>query len=186
MINPGELKKGMAIDLDDQIWAIVDFQHIKMGRGGALVRLKLRNLRSGYTTERTFSASERFRRVFLERRKVQFLYRDEDLFHFMDVDNFEQLALGADRIGNDAAYLKENLVVDLVLYNDEPIALDLPVTVDLRVEYTEPGFKGDTATGGTKPPTLETGLRVNVPLFVDTGAVIRVDTRTGEYLERVT
>lgn len=185
MITPGELKKGFAIELDDQPWTVVDFQHVKMGRGGAVVRLKLRNLRSNFTTERTFPASERFRRIYLDRRRVQFLYADDDNFHFMDVESFDQLAMSKDRIGEDAGYLKENTVADILLYNDEPIALELPVTVDLRVEYTEPGFKGDTATGGSKPAQLETGLKVQVPLFVNTGDVIRVDTRTGEYLERV-
>ncbi len=185
MITPGELKKGIAIELDDQLWTVVDYQHVKMGRGGAVVRLKLRNLRSGFTTERTFPASERFRRVFLERRKVQFLYNDDELYHFMDTDTFEQLALPAERVRDDAGYLKENTTADLLVYNEEPISLELPVTVDLRVDYTEPGFKGDTATGGSKPATLETGLRIQVPLFVNTGDVVRVDTRTGEYLERV-
>ena len=186
MITPGELKKGIAIEMDDQLWSVVGYEHIKMGRGGAVVRLKIRNLRSGYITERTFPASEKFRRVFLDRRKVQFQYADDQQYHFMDVESFEQLPLPAERVGDDKYYLTENLVVDLSMYNDEPLALDLPVTVDLRVDYTEPGFKGDTATGGTKPATLETGLRVQVPLFVETGDIVRVDTRTGQYLERVT
>ncbi|MHB1005194.1 MAG: elongation factor P [Chloroflexota bacterium] len=185
MITPGELKKGFAIELDDQIWTVLDYQHVKMGRGGAVVRLKVRNLRSGYTTERTFPASEKFRRIFLDRRKVQFQYNDDDMYHFMDVESFDQLALPKDRVGDDAGYLKENTNAEVLMFNDEPLALELPVTVDLRVEQTDPGFKGDTATGGNKPATLETGLRVNVPLFVETGDVIRVDTRTGNYLERV-
>ncbi|MHB1133272.1 MAG: elongation factor P [Chloroflexota bacterium] len=185
MITPGELKKGFAIELDDQLWSVVNYEHIKMGRGGAVTRLKVRNLRSGYQTERTFPATERFRRVFLDRRKVQFQYSDDDQYHFMDVENFDQLNLPADRIGDDKNYLTENLIVEVLMYNDEPLALELPVTVDLRIEYTEPGFKGDTATGGNKPATLETGMRVNVPLFVATGDLVRVDTRTGQYLERV-
>lgn len=185
MITPGELKKGFAIELDDQLWTVIDYQHVKVGRGGAVVRLKVRNLRSGFTTERTFPASERFRRIYLDRRKVQFLYSDDDNFHFMDVETFDQLQVSRERVGDDATYLKENTTADLLLYNEEPIALELPITVDLKVEYTEPGFKGDTATGGTKPAELETGRRVNVPLFVETGDVIKVDTRTGEYLERV-
>lgn len=186
MISPGELKKGIAIELDGQLWSVVSYEHIKMGRGGALVRLKIRNLRSGYITERTFSSNEKFRRVFLDRRKVQFQYADDDLYQFMDVENFEQVALPAERIGEDKYYLTENLVADLSMYNDEPLTLELPVTVDLRIGYTDPGYKGDTATGGTKPATLETGMRVQVPLFVETGDVVRVDTRTGQYLERVT
>ena len=185
MITPGELKKGFAIELDDQIWTVLDYQHVKMGRGGAVLRLKVRNLRSGYTTERTFPASERFRRIYLDRRKVQFQYSDDDLYHFMDVESFDQLALPKDRVGDDAGFLKENTNAEVLMYNEEPLALEMPITVDLKVEYTEPGFKGDTATGGNKPATLETGLKVNVPLFVETGDVIRVDTRTGNYLERV-
>jgi elongation factor P len=185
MITPGELKKGFAIELDDQLWTVVDYQHVKVGRGGAVTRLKLRNLRSGFSLERTFPASERFRRIYLDRRKVQYLYNADDTFHFMDVESFDQLAMGKERVGDDANYLKENINADVLMYNDEAIALELPVTVDLRVEYTEPGFKGDTATGGTKPAELETGLKVQVPLFVNTGDLIKVDTRTGEYLERV-
>ncbi len=185
MITPGELKKGFAIDLDDQPWSVVDYQHVKVGRGGAVVRLKLRNLRSGYTAERTFPASERFRRIYLDKRQVQFLYADEHNFHFMDVESFDQLMLSRDKVGDDASYLKENTIVEVLLYGDETIALELPITVDLVVEYTEPGFKGDTATGGNKPAELETGRRVMVPLFVNQGDTIRVDTRTGEYLERV-
>jgi elongation factor P len=186
MISPGELKRGIALELDDQLWSVVSYEHIKMGRGGALVRLKIRNLRTGSITERTFSSNEKFRRVFLDRRRVQFQYAADDQYHFMDVESYEQLALPAERIGEDKNYLTENLVAGLSIYNDEPLALELPVTVDLRIEYTEPGFKGDTATGGTKMATLETGLRVNVPLFVVTDDIVRVDTRTGQYLERVT
>lgn len=185
MITPGDLKKGFVIELDDQIWSVVDFQHIKMGRGGALVRLRLRNLRSGFTTERTFPASEKFQRVYLERRQVQYLYSDEDLFHFMDTETFEQMVLSREVVGDDAKYLKDNMEVEILMYGDEALGLELPITVDLAVEYTEPGFKGDTATGGSKPATLETGLKVQVPLFVEIGDVVRVDTRTGTYLERV-
>ncbi len=185
MISAGELKKGIAIELDGELFNIVDYEHIKMGRGGAVVRLKLRNLRSGYSTERTFSATERFRRVYLDHRQAQYLYRDEDTLHFMDTETFDQTAMNTDQLGDDLAYLKENMVVDLLKYGDETIGVELPVTVDLEVTYTEPGFKGDTATGGNKPATTETGLKVMVPLFVEIGDVIRVDTRTGQYLERV-
>lgn len=185
MINVGELRKGINIELDGQLFGVVEYEHIKMGRGGAVVRLKLRNLRSGYTTERTFPASEKFRRAYLERRKVQYSYNDENLYHFMDTETFEQVALSADQLGGDVNYLKEGIVVDLLTYDGESIAIELPVVVELQVVETEPGFKGDTATGGTKPAIVETGLRVNVPLFVNQGETIRVDTRTGEYVERV-
>ncbi|MCL5266048.1 MAG: elongation factor P [Chloroflexi bacterium] len=185
MINAGELKKGLTIELDGELYSVVDYTHNKTGRGGAVVRLKLRSLVQGYTVEKTFPASEKFRRVYLEHRKVQYLYRDDDTFNFMDVENFEQTALSAEHIGDDVNYLKENMIVDLLKHDEQPLAIELPITVELEVTETEPGFKGDTATGGNKPAIVETGLKVLVPLFVNTGDVIRVDTRTGEYLERV-
>lgn len=185
MITVGELRRGVTMELDSQLYSVVDFEHIKMGRGGALARLKLRNLRTGSNIERTFPASEKFRRVYLERRKVQYQYRDGDLFNFMDTESFEQLVLNERQVGDAINYIKENDVVDVLMFDDEPIDLEMPVTVDLRVEQTDPGFKGDTATGGTKPATVETGARINVPLFVTIGDVIRVDTRTGNYVERV-
>ncbi len=185
MINAGELKKGLTIELDGELFSVVDYTHTKMGRGGAVVRLKLRNLTEGYTVERTFPASERFKRVYLERRKVQYLYRDDDTYHFMDTETFEQNALNREQLGDDVNYLKEGMVVDLLKHDERPLGIELPVTVDLEVVETEPGFKGDTATGGNKPAIVETGLKVLVPLFINTGDVVRIDTRTGEYLERV-
>ncbi|MCL4459127.1 MAG: elongation factor P [Chloroflexi bacterium] len=185
MIDAGELRKGITIELEGQLFNIADYQHIKMGRGGALVRLKLRNLRSGYTAERTFPASERFKRVFLDRHRVQFIYHDDANYYFMDVDTFEQTGLPRGQLGDDVGFLKEGLVVDLLTYNEAPISIELPVTVDLQVVETEPGVRGDTASGGSKPATLETGRRIQVPLFVNIGDVVRVDTRSGAYLERV-
>jgi len=185
LISVGELKKGITVELDGELFNVVDYTHTKMGRGGAVVRLKLRNLKSGYTVERTFPASEKFKRTYLERRKVQYLYREDDILHFMDVESYDQFPLSADQIGDDVNYLKENLVVDMLMHEDRPLGIELPITVDLEVVETEPGFKGDTATGGNKPAILETGLKVLVPLFVNTGDVVRVDTRTGEYIERV-
>lgn len=185
MINAGELKKGLTIELDGELFSVVDYTHTKMGRGGAVVRLKLRNLTEGYTVERTFPASERFKRVYLERRKVQYLYRDDDTYHFMDTETFEQNGLNREQLGDDVNYLKEGTVVDLLKHDEHPLGIELPVTVDLEVVETEPGFKGDTATGGNKPAIVETGLKVLVPLFINTGDVVRIDTRTGEYLERV-
>lgn len=184
MITVGELKKGLTIELDGELFNVVDYTHTKMGRGGAVVRLKLRSLTSGYNVEKTFPASEKFRRVYLERRKVQYLYRDEDTYHFMDTETFDQFALSRDYLGDDVTYLKENMTVDLLKHGERPLGIDLPITVDLEVTETEPGFKGDTATGGNKPAIVETGRKVLVPLFVNVGDVIRVDTRTGEYLER--
>ena len=185
MINVGELRKGINIELDGQLFTVVEFEHIKMGRGGAVARLKLRNLRSGYTMERTFPASEKFRRAYLDRSKVQFQYAEDDLFHFMDTETFEQVTLNREQIADAVPYLKENLVVDLLSYAGDPIGIELPITIELRVTQTDPGFKGDTATGGTKPAILETGLRVNVPLFVSEGDLLKIDTRSGEYIERV-
>jgi elongation factor P len=185
MISTGDLKKGITIELDGQLFTIVDWQHIKMGRGGAIVRTKLRNLRSGSLTERTFDAGERFQRAFLERRPVQYSYNDGDTYYFMDNESYETVALTGEQLGDAKNYLLDGMQLEIVSYNDEPLSVELPGTVDLEVTYTEPGFKGDTATGGTKPATLETGLVVQVPLFVTTGEKIRVKTDTGTYVERV-
>ena len=185
VIGVGELRRGVSIELDGQLYTIVDFEHIKMGRGSAQLRLKLRNIRSGYTFERTFQASQRFSRVRLDHHNVQYLYNDGDTHHFMDTATYDQTALTREQLGTTINYLKEGTTLQLLTYEGQPITVELPITVDLQVEYTEPGFKGDTATGGTKPATLETGLVVQVPLFVNTGDVVRVDTRTGQYLERV-
>ncbi len=185
MISTGELKKGVIIELDGHLWNILEYQHIKMGRGSAQVRLKLRNVRTGSIIERTFQAGEKFPRARLDRQHVQFLYADDNLYHFMDTDTYEQRALTREQLGESVNYLKDNLTLDLLTYNDEPVDVELPITVDLAVERTEPGFKGDTATGSSKPATLETGLVVQVPLFINESDVIRVDTRGGDYLERV-
>jgi len=185
MINTGDLKRGITIQLDNALWTILEYQHIKMGRGSAQVRIKMRNVRTGATIERTFQAGERFQRAILERRTVQYLYESEGLYHFMDNESYEQTALNADQIGDAANYLKDGMNVELLTFEDSPLGIELPLNVELRVTYTEPGFKGDTATGGTKPATLETGVVIQVPLFVKTDDVIRVDTRTNNYLERV-
>ncbi|MFQ5873540.1 MAG: elongation factor P [Dehalococcoidia bacterium] len=185
MIDTGDIKKGLTIELDGHLHKILDFKHIKIGRGTAQVRMKLRNLQGGHTIERTFQAGERFAVARLERRTAQYLYRDEDLFYFMDTETFEQSPLPAELLENVSTYLTEGMSVDIIVHGDEPIDIELPTAVDLTVTETPPGFKGDTAQGGTKPATLETGLTVNVPLFVNEGDTVRVDTRTGAYLERV-
>jgi elongation factor P len=149
------------------------------------VRIKMRNLRSGSTVEKTFQAGERFQRAILEHRTVQYLYEADGLYNFMDVDNYEQIALNADQIGNARNYLKDGMTAELLTHDDQPLGIEMPPHVELRVTYAEPGFKGDTATGGTKPATLETGMTVQVPLFVKTDDVIRVDTRSDSYIERV-
>lgn len=185
MISTGDLKKGISLELDGQLFTIVDWQHIKMGRGGAIVRIKLRNLRTGANLERTFDAGERFQRAFLEHRPVQYSYNDGDTYYFMDNETFETIPLTGEQLGDAKNYLLDGMQIEIVTYNDEALSVDLPPSVDLEVTYTEPGFKGDTATGGTKPATVETGLVVQVPLFVTTGDRIRVKTDTGAYVERV-
>jgi len=185
MISTSDMRKGVCIEIDGEIYRVLNFEHIKMGRGSAQVKLKLQNVRSGYIIDRGYQAGEKFRRVTLEHRTVQYLYHDEDLYHFMDVQTYDQLALATAQLGDDALYLKEGVQVELLMYGDEPVAVELPTSVELRVTETEPGFKGDTATGGNKPAILETGMKILVPLFISTGDVIKVDTRTGEYIERV-
>ena len=185
MISTGELRKGVAIELDGDLWQILDYHHIKMGRGSAQVRIKLRNIKRGQTIERTFQAGEKWPRAQLDRRPVQFLYRDGDEFHFMDTDTYDQFALRAEQLDDAVNYLKDGMTLDRTAYQGETIGVELPVSVDLRVDSTEPGFAGDTAQGARKPARLESGLVVQVPLFVEEGDTVRVDTRTGEYLTRV-
>ncbi len=185
MISTGELRKGVVIELDGDLWQILDYHHIKMGRGSAQVRIKLRNVKKGSIVERSFQAGDRWPRAQLDRRQVQFLYRDGDDFHFMEVDSYEQFHLTADQLGDAVSYMKDGMVLDRTSYEGETIGVELPVTVDLLVADTEPGFAGDTQTGARKPATTETGLVVQVPIFVEAGDTIRVDTRTGEYQTRV-
>jgi elongation factor P len=185
MIDTGDIKKGIIIELDGQLMKVLDWTHIKMARGSAQVRMKLQNVRKGDITERTFQAGTRWPRARVEQRKVQYLYRDDDAFHFMDNETYDQFALPAAQVGDDAPYLKENNEVFVSMYEGEVLALDLPVTVDLLVTETEPGFAGDTATGAKKAATMETGLVVQVPLFVEAGDTLRVDTRSGDYVTRV-
>jgi len=185
MISTGDLKKGITIELEGNLYTIVDWQHIKMGRGSAQVRLKLRDIRGGHTIERTFQAGEKFARARLDRRPVQFLYSDGDLYYFMDSETFEQSVLNAAPLGDALNYLKEGMSLEILSYEGEPISVELPNSVELKVVETGPAFKGDTATAGNKPAKLETDIIIQVPLFVSTGDIVRVDTRTGEYLERV-
>jgi elongation factor P len=185
MISTGELKKGVAIELDGELWQILDYHHIKMGRGSAQVRITLRNIKRGQTVERSFQAGTKWPRASMEKRPVQFLYRDDSEFHFMDTDTYDQFHLTADQLGDASQYLKDGMTLDRTSYQGETIGVELPVTVDLVVADTEPGFAGDTQTGARKPATTETGLVVTVPIFVEAGDTIRVDTRTGEYQTRV-
>lgn len=185
MIDTGGLRKGLTLDYEGDLVKVVDYQHVKQGRGSAFVRLTLRNLRTGSTTQQTFQAGSKFQTARLERKRIQFLYADDGQYHFMDVDTFEQYPLNAETLGDTINYLVENEVIDLLTYQDQPVDVEAPITVNLEVTQTDPGIKGDTATGGTKPATLQTGVTVNVPLFINIGDVVKVDTRTGDYLERV-
>ncbi len=184
MISTGELKKGITIELEDQLYQIVDYQHIKMGRGSAQVRIKLRDIRAGHTIERTFQAGERFPRARMDQRSMQYLYREGELYFFMDTENYEQMSLEAGHLNEVLPYLLEGMSLQVSFYKESPVGVELPTAVELTVAETGPSFKGDTATGGTKPATMETGLTLQVPLFVNTGDKIKVDTRTAEYLER--
>ena len=185
MISTGELRKGVVIELDGDLWQILDYHHIKMGRGSAQVRIKLRSVRKGSIVDRSFQAGDRWPRAQLDRRQVQFLYRDGDDFHFMETESYEQFMLTAEQLGEAVQYLKDGMTLDRTSYQGETIGVELPVTVDLMVTETDPGFAGDTQTGARKPATTESGLVVQVPIFVSAGDTIRIDTRTGEYQTRV-
>ena len=185
MIGSGDLRKGITIELDGALYQVLDYQHIKVGRGSAQLRLKLREFRGGHTIERTFQAGEKFVRARLDYRNMQYLYNDGDLYYFMDQENFEQFPLNLDQLGDANNYLKEGMSLQISSYKGELIGVELPITVELEVVETDPGFKGDTASAGNKPAKLETGITVQVPLFVNVGDVIKVDTRSASYLERV-
>lgn len=185
MISTGDVKKGVIIELDGQLMKVLDWTHIKMARGSAQVRMKLQNVRKGDIIERTFQAGTRWPRARVEQRKVQYLYADGATYHFMDNETYDQFAVNGSLLGDDARFLKENTDVFVTSHEGEILGVDLPVTVDLLVTQTDPGFAGDTATGAKKAATTETGLVVQVPLFVSEGDTLRVDTRTGEYVTRV-
>jgi elongation factor P len=183
MISSGDLRKGFTIELEGKLYQVIDYQHVKMKRT-ALTRLKLRNIRDGHTIEQTFQTTEKFTRARFDFRTMQYLYNEGDLYYFMDEENFEQIPLNASQLGDTLNYIKEGMSVQVSSYKGELVQVEIPITVELQVAKTEPGFKGDTATGGTKPAKLETGITIQVPLFVNEGDVIKVDTRTGVYLER--
>jgi elongation factor P len=184
MIEAGDLRNGTVFERDGQLFQCTSYSHMKMGRGTAQVRTKLRNLKSGATVEETFRPEQRFPLVRIERRKMQYLYGESGHYHFMDSETFDQVTLDEEQLGDALKFLKENTELIVQTYEGSAIGVELPTTVDLEVAKTEPGFKGDTATGGNKPATLETGLTLTVPLFVNQGDRIRVDTRSGEYVER--
>jgi len=185
MISTAELKKGATIEMDGKLWSIMDYSHIKTGRGSAQVKIKLRDVRSGSIIEHTVQSGTKFNRARVERREMQYLYSDDQFYYFMNTENYEQIPVGAEKVADANKYLKENDTCEVVLYGDEVIGIELPISVELTITQTDPGFKGDTATGGTKPATLETGLVVQVPLFLEEGARIKVNTDSGNYIERV-
>ena len=185
MISTGDLRKGLAIELDGDLWQILDFHHIKMGRGSAQIRIKLRNVRRGQTVERTFQAGEKWPRAILDKRPVQFLYQDGSDYHFMENESYDQFHLTAEQLGEATDYLVEGMTLDRTTHDGETIGVELPISVELKVVETEPGFAGDTQSGAKKPATLESGLVVQVPIFVTEGDTIKVDTRNGEYQTRV-
>jgi len=184
MLDAGELRKGVAIELDGEIYQILEYQHVKMQQRQPVVKLKLRDVRSGNVTERNFQSGDKVTPAFLEHRPVQYLYSDGDLYYFMDNESYEQIMLTSAQIGEGTNYLKEGLVLEILTCKGDTVSIELPNSVELQVMETEPGFKGDRATAGTKPAKLETGVAIQVPLFINAGDIIRVNTRTGEYLEK--
>lgn len=184
MIDAGELRKGVAIELDGEIYQILEYQHVKMQQRQPVVKLKLRNVRNGNFTEKNFQSGDKVTTVFLEHRPVQYLYNDGDLYYFMDNESYEQIMLTSAQIGDSINYLKEGLMLEILTCKGDTVTIELPTSVELRITETEPGFKGDRATAGTKPAKLETGATVQVPLFINTGDIIKVHTRTGGYLEK--
>jgi len=185
MISASDFRNGITIELDGNVCQIIEFQHVKPGKGAAFVRTKLKDIINGGVTGRTFRPTEKFPQARVDRKDMQYLYADSDLFNFMDTETYEQIALNSDVVGDALKFVKENEMVKVNSYNGNVFAIEPPLFVELEITETEPGFKGDTATGATKPATVETGAQVNVPLFVSTGDKIKIDTRTGEYLSRV-
>ena len=186
MATTNDLKNGMVLNLDGQLWSVVEFQHVKPGKGGAFVRTKLKNVLSGKVVDRTFNAGVKVDTANVDKRDMQFLYREGEDFVFMDMTSFDQIHIPASTVGKSAGYLLENQDAVVALHDGTPLYVELPASVELTIEYTEPGLQGDRSTGGTKPARLETGAEIQVPLFLTTGEKVKVDTRDGSYLGRVT
>lgn len=185
MIMAGDFRKGVTVEIDGNVWSIADFQHVKPGKGAAFVRTRLKNVMTGAVLERTFSPTDKYPLAHIETKDMQYLYTDGELYYFMDVDTYDQIPLNFDQVEDAIQYIKENDGVKIRFYKGSPFSVEAPNFVELMITHTEPGFKGDTATGTTKPATLETGLEIAVPLFCNEGDTIRVDTRTGEYMSRI-
>ena len=184
-MTAGEFRNGVTFEMDGQVQQVIEFQHVKPGKGAAFVRVKMKNVVTGAVTETSFNPTAKFEEAFIERREMQYLYNDGDLFYFMNVETYDQVALNEDTIGDALKFVKDNEMVKVCSINGDVFAVEPPLFVELEITDTEPGFKGDTAQGATKPATVETGANVNVPLFVERGDKIKIDTRTGEYLSRV-
>ena len=184
MITAGDFRNGVTFDMEGNVFQIIEFQHVKPGKGAAFVRTKIKNVISGAVTEKTFNPTDKFPTAFIERREMQYLYNDGDLYYFMDNETYENMPINASSLGDNFKFVKENTDVKVLSYKGVVFGVEPPFFVELQVTKTDPGFKGDTATNATKPATLETGAEIRVPLFIDEGDMIRIDTRTGEYMER--
>lgn len=184
MISSNDFRPGVTIEIDGMVWQVVEFQHVKPGKGAAFVRAKLKNLQTGSVVERTFNAGEKVPNAQVDRKPMQYLYGEEGAYYFMDVETYDQIMLTKDQLGNALNFIKEEMEITVLFFNGTVIGVDIPNSVELKVIETEPGIRGDTATGGVKPAKLETGYVVKVPLFINEGDVLRIDTRTGAYLER--
>lgn len=185
MITAGDFRNGVTFEQDGNVFQVVEFQHVKPGKGAAFVRTKLKNVITGGVVEKTFRPDEKMPKAHIERKNMEYSYNDGDLYYFMDQETFDMIPIGADQVGDSLKFVKENMVCMILSYKGNVFGIEPPTFVELEITETEPGFKGDTATGAKKPATLETGATIMVPLFVDQNDVIRVDTRTGEYMERV-
>ena len=185
MITSNDFRPGVTIEIDGQVWQVVEFQHVKPGKGAAFVRAKIKNLETGAVVERTWNAGEKVQAGHVDRRQMQYLYENEGMYCFMDNETYEQMPLNKEQLGDCLKYLKENMQVKILSYKGKVFAVEPPIFVELEVTYTEPGFAGNTTTTSGKPATLETGLEIQVPMFVNIGDVLRIDTRTCEYMERV-
>ncbi len=184
MVVAGDFKNGVTFEMDGNVLQVLEFQHVKPGKGAAFVRTKLRNVITGAVVEKTFNPTDKFENAYVERKDMQYLYSDGDLYYFMDMETYEQLPIGEDKLSDNFKFVKENMMCKVISYKGNVFGVEPPMFVELEVTDTEPGFKGDTATGASKPATLETGAQIKVPLFINIGDVLRIDTRTGEYLER--
>ncbi|MEM7007610.1 MAG: elongation factor P [Thermodesulfobacteriota bacterium] len=185
VVETNQFHKGLKIEYDGEIWEIIEYKHSKMAQRSAVMKTKIKNVVTGAVQEKSFRSGDAFKVPDMDRKNMQFLYKDDIGFHFMDLESYEQYGLTKDQLGESANYIKEQQEINILYYNDEPMGVELPTAVELEISQTEPGVKGDTVSGGTKPAVLETGATIQVPLFIDIGDIIRVDTRSGEYLDRL-